>query len=86
MNHFKEILTALKRLKSKYPTFQLGRHIDTATSDYGNIWSLTDKEMLHALEKYEAELELNGETGDYDVFVDDVVKDADNLNMDDGEE
>ena len=86
MNYYKESLAVLKRLHTKYPSFSLGRHIDTATSDYGGMWSMTDKEMLHSLEKYEAELELDHTTSTHEKYVEDIVEDADHLNIDDGEE
>ena len=50
------------------------------------MWSMTDKEMLHSLEKYEAELELDHTTSTHEKYVEDIVEDADHLNIDDGEE
>lgn len=79
-NYYRECLRIFENLYATHPTFSLGRHIATALSDYGDIWGLTNKELLFALRKYEAEIELNHNmhTSHKD-FVDKVVKDAANL-------
>jgi len=37
----------------------LGRHIATALDEYGDVWGLSDREILFALEKYKAELDMD---------------------------
>jgi hypothetical protein len=59
INHYKKCITLLQNLQKKYPKQTLGHHLSMALSEYGDIWSITDKEMLFALEKYETEKELD---------------------------
>lgn len=54
---YSEILQVLVELKTKYPTYGIGKHLSTALEDYGDLWGVSDKEILYALEKYEATLE-----------------------------
>jgi hypothetical protein len=56
----------------------MGRHIATALDDYGDIWGLTDKEILFALEKYKSQLELDVPHTD-DNELDQIIKDGMNL-------
>jgi hypothetical protein len=51
-NHYSSILAHLKELKKLHPTYTLGRHLSTAFDDYGDLWNVSDKELLYALEKY----------------------------------
>lgn len=53
--NFNEIINVLKALKKKYPRQGIGRHLSIAL-DGGDLWGVSDKQMLMALEKYEAEL------------------------------
>jgi hypothetical protein len=55
---YNQALTILKRLHTKYPNFTLGRHLSVAFSDYGDLESVSPKEFVFGLEKYEAELEI----------------------------
>lgn len=52
-NYFNKVINILKELKTKYPSYEVGRHISSATSDYKDIWDLSDKELYFALQKYE---------------------------------
>lgn len=56
---YQKIIGVLQELKELYPKYNMGRHLSTALSEYGDIWGLSDKELLFALEKYKAELELD---------------------------
>ncbi len=58
-NFYNQILTIFTELHKSYPTYNLGRHLSTALSDYGDLWAVSDKEILYALEKYQAELDMN---------------------------
>lgn len=58
-NHYNSIIKALQELKRDYPTLSIGQHLATFTEDYIDLWSISDKEMYFALEKYKAELDLN---------------------------
>lgn len=81
-NHYNEIITVLSRLHKTYPAYTFGQHIDTALSDYTDIWSITDKELLFALEKYESELELDHNPS---LDIEKIIKDGKELNLDDEE-
>ena len=82
------VLTLLKQLQYSYPNYNMARHISTALDEYGNFWGLSDKELLFALEKYKAELEMDYPHKDEEL--EDIVKDGmdlDNiLKEDNGEE
>jgi hypothetical protein len=56
---YQQALQTLQELHKDFPTYNLGRHLATALSDYGDIWGLTDKELAFALNKYKAELEMD---------------------------
>ena len=55
-NNYQQALHILQELNKDFPTYNLGRHLATALSDYGDIWGITDKELVFALEKYKAEI------------------------------
>lgn len=57
--HYDEIIHVLQELKKDYPNYSFGQHISTALADYGDVWGLTDNEILFALQKYKTELEFN---------------------------
>lgn len=57
--HYQQALHTLQELHKSFPTYNLGRHLSTALSDYGDIWGLTDKELAFALDKYKTELEMD---------------------------
>ena len=59
INYFEKIVKILKELKKDYPTSTLGKHIALAMYDYQDVFSVTDREFSFALEKYQAELEIN---------------------------
>jgi len=73
---YNQAIHILESLKKEYPNNTLGQHIATALGDYGDIWGLTDKEFLFALEKYRAEMEMNIVS---DTEVDRVLKEGQNL-------
>lgn len=58
-NNYQQALHTLQELHKDFPTYNLGRHLATALSDYGDIWGMTDKELAYALDKYKAELEMD---------------------------
>ena len=51
-NYYRQILQMLERLRKAHPTYNIGRHISTALDGYNDVWGVTDKEFLFALEKY----------------------------------
>ena len=72
-----EAIQLLITLKAEYPNYSLGQHLSTALGDYGDLWGVTDKEIVFALEKYKTELESNIVS---DTEVERIVRDAENLN------
>lgn len=75
-NHYKLALELLSKLHNAYPSFGLGRHLSTALSDYGDFWGITDKELLFALQKYEAELALDQQNIADEEYVNQIVKEG----------
>lgn len=80
INYFNRAVKLLQELNSEYPSFEIGRHIDTAFSDYGSLWGISNKEFCFALEKYKAELELDSNNIVSDEYVEKIKKDAEDLN------
>lgn len=79
---FKRVLSILEQLHKEYPTHSVAKHISTATADYGDIWSLSDKDLYKLLKDYksiippEAEFKL-------DEFVSKIEEDAKHIFEDD---
>lgn len=79
-SYYSQVLQILQQLHAAYPTYNIGRHLATALDEYGDIWGLTDKEILFALEKYKSQLELDIPHTD-DKEIDQIIKDG--MNLDD---
>lgn len=77
-NQFKEIVSVLTDLHKDFPSYNLGRHLSTALDGYGDVWGMTDKELLFALQKYKTELELDAPHPS-DEEIDEIIKDGLNL-------
>lgn len=75
---YQQILDVLLELKEAFPSYNMGRHLDTALNEYKDIWGMTDKEMLYALNRYKSQLTLDIPHPD-DSEIDKIVKDAMNL-------
>lgn len=87
-NNYGECMKVLASLHKEHPSFTLGRHISTALADYGDIWGITDKEMLFALKKYQVELSMSDDKIVSEDYVNKVIKEGMDLNtiLDDPEE
>ncbi len=87
VNYYKKSLTVLEELKKDHPSFNLGRHVDTATADYGDVWGMSDKEFYFALQKYQSQLCLDIQDINDD-YVKRIVDEAMNLDtiLDDEED
>jgi hypothetical protein len=68
----------LESLHKAHPTYNIGRHISTALDGYNDIWGVTDKEFLFALEKYELELNMDVDHIDQEE-IEKIIKDGMNL-------
>lgn len=76
-NYYRKIINVLESLHKAHPTYNMGRHISTALDGYDDVWGVTDKEMLFALEKYE--LELNMDVNHDQEEIEKIIKDGMNL-------
>jgi hypothetical protein len=77
-NPYRKIIHVLERLHKAHPTYNIGRHISTALDGYDDIWGVTDKEFLFALEKYELELNMDSPHIDEEE-IEEIIKDGMNL-------
>ena len=77
-NHYRQIIHVLERLHKAHPTYNIGRHISTALDGYDDVWGVSDKEFLFALEKYELELNMDTDHIDQEE-IDKIIKDGMNL-------
>jgi hypothetical protein len=55
---FSQIITLLNELHKSFPKYNIGRHISTAL-DGGDLWGISDKQLLDALNKYSEEQEID---------------------------
>jgi len=89
LSYYHQILNTLEALNTNYPAYNMGRHLATALDEYGDLWGLSDKEMMFALEKYKTQLEMDIPHTD-DNELDQIIKDGMNLEdilkEDDGED
>ncbi len=58
-NHYNHVIHTLQELHKLYPTYTMGMHLATALDGYRDIWGITDKELLFAIEKYKVQLQLD---------------------------
>jgi hypothetical protein len=77
-NSYEQILSVLVELKEVFPSYNMGRHLDTALNEYKDIWGMTDKEMLYALTKYKSQLTMDVPHPD-ESEIDKIVRDGMNL-------
>ena len=77
-NYYRQIIQTLVRLQKAYPTYNMGRHISTALDVYSDVWGVSDKEFLYAIQKYEIELNIDGPHID-DEEIEEIIKDGMNL-------
>lgn len=77
-NYYRQIIQTLVRLQKAYPTYNMGRHISTAMDEYSDVWGVSDREFLYAIQKYEIELNIDGPHID-DEEIEEIIKDGMNL-------
>ena len=78
--YYSQVLHLLQSLHRTYPNYNMGKHLSTALDGYGDMWGLTDRELLFALEKYKAQLEMDIPHADDDE-IDQIIKEG--MNLDD---
>lgn len=74
-NYYNQIIHILQQLHTAYPNYNMGKHLATAMDEYGDIWGVTDKEFLFALEKYKTQLEMDVPHTD-EKELDQIIKDG----------
>jgi len=77
-NDYYRVLALLQQLHVSYPNYNMGRHLATALDEYGDVWGLTDRELLFALDKYKAELDMDVPHTD-ESEIDQIIKEGMNL-------
>lgn len=80
ITNYIQIVKLLTELNTSFPQYNMGRHLATALDEYGDMWGLTDKELLFALTKYKAQLEMDVQHTD-DEELDEIIKQG--MNLDD---
>jgi hypothetical protein len=78
-HYFKDIIALLEELHKYYPAENLGWHIALATADYSDVSLITDRELLFAFQKYQAERELDVTNLVTDEYVRGIQNDAEHL-------
>ena len=71
-NVYEKIIGVLVELKASHPRYSMGRHLATALEP--NTWSMTDTEVLDALEKYKSRLSIDVFHSDSDI--DKIINDG----------
>ena len=79
-NYYNQAVHLLQQLHIAYPEYNMGKHLATALDGYGDVWGITDKELVFALEKYKAQLDMDVPHTD-DEELDQIIKDG--MNLDD---
>jgi len=75
INYYKEILGVLQTLKELHPAQNMGKHLATVIDDY-DLWSMKDKELYYAIDKYAKQLDLDTHI---DEDIDVIIKEGMNL-------
>jgi hypothetical protein len=76
-NYYRQIIHALDRLQKAHPKYNMGKHLSTAL-DGSDLWGISDKEFLFAIQKYEIELNMDFTHTD-DEEIEQIIKDGMNL-------
>jgi hypothetical protein len=85
---FSKLISLLTELHKAYPHYGVGRHLSTILADYGDIWGMTDREFVFALEKYKLQLDMDVPNAE---DIDEIIRQGMNLDSilkeeDNGEE
>jgi hypothetical protein len=85
---FSKLISLLTELHKAYPHYGVGRHLSTILADYGDIWGMTDREFVFALEKYKLQLDMDVPNAE---DIDEIIRQGMNLDTilkeeDNGEE
>jgi hypothetical protein len=72
-DYYIQIIGLLKELQTAFPKYNLGKHLSTALDGNGDVWGMSDKELLHLLHKYKTEIELDIPHANNEE-IDDIIK------------
>lgn len=75
-NYVNAFCDTIKELHKKYPTQNIGRHIDQAFADY-SLFGISDKELAYAIDKYSQTLEIDPIANDAEV--EKILRDTEKL-------
>lgn len=78
-SEYNQIISLFQELNKKYSTYSIGRHISTALDGYDDMWGVTNKEFLFALNKYATTLELDNSNEADDKFLSKIIEDGKHL-------
>lgn len=76
-DQYAQILNVLRDIHKDHPSYNIGRHLSTALDGYGDVWGLSDKEVLFALQKYKAELDMDVPHSDNEI--EQIIRDGEDL-------
>lgn len=76
-NYYKRVLKVLEELKKSHPKYNIGKHLSTALDGH-DMWSVSDKDFLIALNEYKNELDIDVEHSDNDL--EEIIKHGLNIN------
>ena len=79
-NYYNQAIHILQQLHTAYPEYNMGKHLATALDGYGDVWGVSDKELVFALEKYKIQLDMDVPHTD-EKELDQIIKDG--MNLDD---
>lgn len=77
-SNYRQVLKLLDKLHKSHPTISLGQHLATILDGYGDIWGITDKEFLFAIEKYMVTIEMD-EPISTDEEIQQIIEDGKNI-------
>jgi hypothetical protein len=78
--YYSQIIATLNELHKSFPTYNLGKHLSTALDGHGDVWGMSDKELLYVLNKYKVEMELDSPHNSSDEEIEDIIKNGMDLN------
>lgn len=76
-NYYKSIVNVLLQLHKDHPSYDLGKHLSIALSEYTDLFNVPDKEFLSLLKKYQAEIAQEQDITD--AYIDQIISDASDL-------
>ena len=79
-NYYNQAIHILQQLHTAYPEYNMGKHLATALDGYGDVWGVSDKELVFAVEKYKIQLDMDVPHTD-EKELDQIIKDG--MNLDD---